>query len=417
MSGNRRTHRTRSPASKRAASKPKALPVPGFRYAGVHCGVKDAGLDLMLIASEVPASVAGVFTQSTIVGAPVDWCRARVKAGKASAVVANSGCSNTAMGKRGHRDAAAMAAAAGKALGGKATDVFVASTGVIGEPLPMPKIRAGIANAASDLKASGLKRAAEAIRTTDTFAKYASTTVVVGRKRVTIAGVAKGSGMIEPNMATMLSFITTDAAASPSYLRGVLKRVADKTYNRVTIDGEGSTSDTVLLFANGVADNATLRNAKSSGAARFEAAVLEVAEQLARMLARDGEGATKLVTVDVTGAANPKQAEVAARRIANSLLVKTALFGHDPNWGRIVQTIGAGQVAVRLPRVEVKLCGVPVFRGGASTGASARKRAEARLKADDVSIEVALGAGRSCTRVWTCDLSYDYVRINAEYTT
>ena len=417
MSGNRRTQRTRSPASKRAASKPKALPVPGFRYAGVHCGVKDAGLDLMLIASEVPASVAGVFTQSTIVGAPVDWCRARVKTGKASAVVANSGCSNTAMGKRGHRDTAAMAAAAGKALGGKATDVFVASTGVIGEPLPMPKIRAGIANAASDLKTSGLKRAAEAIRTTDTFAKYASTTVVVGRKRVTIAGVAKGSGMIEPNMATMLSFITTDAAASPSYLRGVLKRVADKTYNRVTIDGEGSTSDTVLLLANGVADNATLRNAKSPGAARFEAAVLEVAEQLARMLARDGEGATKLVTVDVTGAANPRQAEVAARRIANSLLVKTALFGHDPNWGRIIQTIGAGQVAVRLPRVEVKLCGVPVFRGGASTGSSARKRAEARLKADDVSIEVALGAGRSRTRVWTCDLSYDYVKINAEYTT
>ncbi|MFT5443012.1 MAG: glutamate N-acetyltransferase/amino-acid N-acetyltransferase [Myxococcota bacterium] len=394
-----------------------ALPVPGFRYAGVRCGVKKAGLDLCLIATEQPASIAGVFTTSTIVGAPVDWCRALAKKGRAHGVVVNSGISNVAMGARGKRDAAAMAAAGAKALGCKTDEVFIASTGVIGEPLPMAKIRRGISDAAGKLAEAGIENAAEAICTTDTFAKIASVTTTIDRKRVTVSGMAKGSGMIEPNMATMLSFITTDAAASPAYLRGLLKRVADQTYNRVTIDGEGSTSDTVLLLANGVAGNAMLRSAKNTGAARFEAAVLEVATRLSQMLARDGEGATKLVTVSVTGAANPKQAEHAARRIANSMLVKTAIFGRDPNWGRILQTIGAGQVKVNLPKVEVKLCGVPVFRAGASAGTAARKRAEAKLVSDEIAIDVHLAAGRSATRIWTCDLSYDYVRINAEYTT
>lgn len=409
----KRTTRAGSPKASRA----RVRSVPGFRYSGVHCGVKQTGLDLALIASEVPASLAGVFTRSTIVGAPVEWCRARVASGRTRVVVVNSGCSNTAMGARGQRDAAAMAALAGKALGCSADLVCVASTGVIGEPLPMSRIRAGIPAAAQQLAADGLPRAAEAICTTDTFAKFVSVETAVNRKSVTLAGIAKGSGMIEPNMATMLSFLTTDVAASPAYLRGVLKRVADQTYNRVTIDGEGSTSDTVLLLANGLAGNAKLRSAKSPGAARFEAALLEVAEELSRMLARDGEGATKLVTIEVTGAANPGQADRAARRIANSLLVKTAIFGRDPNWGRILQTIGAGRIRLQLPRVEVKLCGVPVFRGGSSTGARARKRAEAGLAADEIPIQVHLGAGRSRARIWTCDLSYDYVRINAEYTT
>jgi glutamate N-acetyltransferase/amino-acid N-acetyltransferase len=379
--------------------------------------VKQAGLDLAMIASEVPASVAGVFTRSTIVGAPVNWCRPRAASGRARAVVANSGCSNTAMGARGERDAASMAAQTAKALGCSVDEVFVASTGVIGEALPMAAIRAGIRQASVGLKANGLREAAEAIRTTDTFGKFASVETVVNRKRVTLAGIAKGSGMIEPNMATMLSFLTSDVAASPAYLRGALRRVTDQTFNRVTIDGEGSTSDTVLLLANGLAGNATLRNPQSPGAARFEAALLEVAEELSRMLARDGEGATKLVTVEVSGAKNPKQADLTARRIANSLLVKTAIFGQDPNWGRILQTIGAGRVALRLPRVEVKLCGVPVFRAGTATGASARKRVEVGLAADEILIEVHLGAGRARARIWTCDLSYDYVRINSEYTT
>ncbi len=398
---------------------PAPLRVPGFRYAGVHCGVKAqrGELDLALIESEVPATAAAVFTRSTVVGAPVEWSRQCAKAGKARAIVANSGCSNVAMGARGRRDAEAMAAATAKTLGCKAKEVFVASTGVIGEPLPMAKIRAGIRSASQGLDSGGLRDAGEAIRTTDTFAKLASERAIVGRKNVRIAGIAKGSGMIEPDMATMLSFLVTDVAATPTYLRGALKRVADQTFNRVTVDGEGSTSDSVILLANGYAENAVLRTPKSPGAKRFEAALFDVAEELARMLARDGEGATKLVTIDVTGAANPAEAERAARRIANSMLVKTAIFGRDPNWGRILQTIGAGRIRLALPRVEVKLCGVPVFKGGASAGAAARKRAEKGLTQDEVEIAVHLGAGRSKARIWTCDLSYDYVRINAEYTT
>ncbi|MDP6978320.1 MAG: bifunctional glutamate N-acetyltransferase/amino-acid acetyltransferase ArgJ [Myxococcota bacterium] len=411
--------KTRKPRNDIARHHPAPLRVPGFRYAGVHCGVKaKAGdLDLALIESEVPAAAAAVFTRSTVVGAPVEWSREIAKSGRARAIVANSGVSNVAMGARGRRDAAAMAAATAKALGCTAKEVFVASTGVIGEPLPMAKIRSGITKASSELDSGGLRAASEAIRTTDTFAKFACERALVARKNVRLAGIAKGSGMIEPDMATMLSFLVTDVAATPSYLRGALKRVVDQTYNRVTVDGEGSTSDSVVLLANGTAGNPVLRSVSSPGAKRFETALLDVAEELARMLARDGEGATKLVTVNVTGAANPAEAERAARRIANSMLVKTAIFGRDPNWGRILQTIGAGRIRLALPRVEVKLCGVSVFKGGASAGTAARKRAERGLEQDEVEISVHLGAGRSSARIWTCDLSYDYVRINAEYTT
>jgi glutamate N-acetyltransferase/amino-acid N-acetyltransferase len=267
------------------------------------------------------------------------------------------------------------------------------------------------------LSAEGLPAAAEAIRTTDTFAKLATASARIDGRTVRLAGIAKGSGMIEPNMATMLSFLVTDAAVSPPQLRRVLRRVADRTYNRVTIDGEGSTSDTVLLYANGLAGNAILRSDRAPGADRFEDMVGSVAEDLSRQLARDGEGATKLVTVDVRGARSAAQAELAARRIANSLLVKTAIFGGDPNWGRILQTIGAGRVELKLAETRVKLCGITVFRRGSSAGPAARGRAEGRLGHDEVSIEVELGAGRHAARVWTCDLTYDYVKINAEYTT
>jgi glutamate N-acetyltransferase/amino-acid N-acetyltransferase len=391
--------------------------VGGFRAAGVHCGIKPRGRDLALIASDRPASVAGVFTRSSVVGAPVEWCRTRVRAGRGRGVVVNSGISNVAMGARGRRDAATMAALAARELDCAADELFVASTGVIGQPLPMAKLRSGIPRVAKRLREGGLPEAAEAIRTTDTFAKSCGARVRVGGRMVTVAGIAKGSGMIEPDLATMLGFLFSDAAVSARYLRSILGRVADASFNRVTVDGETSTSDTVLLFANGAAGNPQLRGPSCPGASAFERAVTRVAESLACDLARDGEGATKLVTVRVTGAASPAQAERAARRIANSMLVKTALFGCDPNWGRILQTVGAARVEVRLDRAQVRLCGVPVFRAGASAGVAARRRAAARLAADEVAIEMALGAGRASARVWTCDLSYDYVRINAEYTT
>jgi glutamate N-acetyltransferase/amino-acid N-acetyltransferase len=218
-------------------------------------------------------------------------------------------------------------------------------------------------------------------------------------------------------MATMLAFVLSDAAASPSFVRRVLRDAADATLNRTSVDGETSTSDTALLLAGGRAGNRVLRGPGSPGARAFAGAVTAVCEDLARMLARDGEGATKLVTVRVGGARDAADAERAARRIANSPLVKTAVFGRDANWGRILQTVGAGGVALRLPRTRVRLCGVTVFARGTSTGPAARRRAEAKLAAEEVEIEVQLGAGRASYHVWTCDLTYDYVRINAEYTT
>ncbi|MBW2418958.1 MAG: bifunctional glutamate N-acetyltransferase/amino-acid acetyltransferase ArgJ [Deltaproteobacteria bacterium] len=407
----------RKPKRGGAAPADPAEGVPGFRFAGIHCGIKERDPDLALIASDLSASVAGVFTRSTVVGAPVEWCRARVVSGRGRGVVVNSGISNVAMGARGRRDAEAMARHAARAVGCEADEIYVASTGVIGEPLPMAVLRRGIPEAASQLSGEGMLAAAEAIRTTDTFAKAAARRVRVGGRWVRVAGIAKGSGMIEPDMATMLSFMTSDAAVAPRALQGMLRRVADRSFNRVTIDGEGSTSDSVLVFANGLAGNAVIRGPASPGAAAFEGALLEVAEDLARMLARDGEGATKLVTVEVSGARSGAEAERAARRIANSLLVKTAIFGGDPNWGRILQTIGAGRVAIDLARSEVKLCGVSVFRKGASAGPAARRRAEVRLADDEITIAVDLARGRSRARIWTCDLSYDYVKINAEYTT
>ncbi|MHC4164594.1 MAG: bifunctional glutamate N-acetyltransferase/amino-acid acetyltransferase ArgJ [Planctomycetota bacterium] len=393
------------------------MEVPGFRAGAVHCGIKRRGLDLALIASDLPATVAGVFTRSTVPSAPVELCRRRVRRGRARAVVVNSGCSNVAMGARGRRDASEMAGLAAGALDVPSEEVLVASTGVIGEPLPMDRVRRGIARAAAAARSSGLAAAARAIMTTDTFPKVAATSARVGGRSIRVAGIAKGSGMIEPDMATMLAFLVTDAAVAPAPLRRVLREVADATFNRVTVDGETSTSDTALLFANGAAGNARLAGARSPGLHRFADAVAEVADSLARDLARDGEGATKLVTVRVEGAATAAEAERAARRIANSLLVKTAIFGGDANWGRILQTLGAGRVRLRLPRTRVALGGVVVFRNGASTGPAARRRAAARLAGQDLEIAVDLAAGRAGARVFTCDLSYDYVRINAEYTT
>lgn len=388
--------------------------VPGFRASGLHAGIKDRDPDVALIVSDTLASVAAVFTQSTVVGAPVEISRERVKSGRARGVVVNSGCSNVAMGARGIRDARTMAKLAAKAVGCEEDDMLVASTGVIGEPLPMDALRSGIPKAAEALAVDGWDAAAEAIRTTDTHAKVTSVRLRLGGKMITLQGIAKGSGMIEPNMATMLSYLATDAKIAPATLRGMLTRVADQTYNCLSIDGEGSTSDTVVLLANGAAGGAALRG---EDAARFEAALLAVCEDLVRQLARDGEGATKLLIVEVEGAKNRAQAKLAAQRIGNSLLVKTAVFGGDPNWGRIMQTIGHAQIAWHATRTRVKVGGVAVFAKGKSTGPAARKRAEKAHKAEEITIHVDLGLGSHASRLFTCDLTYEYVKINAEYTT
>jgi len=392
----------------------ESKPVPGFRAAGLNAGIKDSAPDLALIVSDTPASVAAVFTQSTVVGAPVEVSRERVKSGQARGVVVNSGCSNVAMGARGIRDAKTMARLAAKAVGCDEVEMLVASTGVIGEPLPMNAIKSGVPRAAEALSSDGWDDAAEAIRTTDTHAKVASTRLKLGGKTITLQGIAKGSGMIEPNMATMLSYLATDAKIAPATLRGMLKRVADQTYNCLSIDGEGSTSDTVILLANGAAGGTALRG---DDAKKFEAALHAVCEDLVRQLARDGEGATKLLIVEVEGAKSKAQAELAARRIGNSMLVKTAVFGGDPNWGRIMQAIGHAQIAWHPEKTRVKVGGVVVFSKGRSAGTAARKRAEKAHEKEEITIHVDLGLGEHASKLFTCDLTYDYVKINAEYTT
>jgi len=383
----------------------------------VRCGIKRRGPDLALLVSDRPASAAAVFTQSTVPSAPVVVSRRKLRGGRARAIVANSGVSNVAMGAAGIRAAERMCASAARALGLSASEVLCASTGVIGMPLPLAKIEAGIEDAVAELAPTGLARAARAIMTTDTRPKVSGRAFRMAGRRCAVAGIAKGSGMIEPRMATMLAFFATDAAVSARHLKRVWREVAEQTLNRVSVDGETSTSDCAVILANGAAGAPLVSGPRSPGAAALRAALLEVATELARELARDGEGATKLVTVDVQGASSDAQAELAARRIANSLLVKTALFGGDPNWGRILQTVGAARVRLDLARTEVRLGGVPVFRGGATTGTAARARAGLELRAPEVEIAVRLGVGRGRCRIWTCDLSYEYVRVNADYTT
>jgi glutamate N-acetyltransferase/amino-acid N-acetyltransferase len=309
-----------------------------------------------------------------------------------------------------------MARLAARAICCDEDEVLVASTGVIGEPLPLDVIRAGMPRLFSSLSGDGWSAAAEAIRTTDTHAKVASLRFRCGGRLVTITGIAKGSGMIEPNMATMLSFVATDAPIAKGLLRRTLKRVADKTYNRLTVDGESSTSDTVVLMASGRAGGSVIRSG-SEEAERFEDALQAVCEDLVRQMARDGEGATKLLTVVVAGARSEVEADRAARRIANSLLVKTAVFGGDPNWGRIMQTLGAGGIAWNPETTRVRVAGVTVFARGRSAGAKARERAEKALEAEEIEIGVDLGEGSGAARIFSCDLTYEYVRINAEYTT
>ncbi len=392
--------------------------VRGYRWAGVRSGIKQRGPDVMLLASDRPAAAAGVLTRNRVASAPVQVTRAHLRAGTARAVVANSGCSNVAMGTQGMRDARTMAALAGLALGARPREVLVASTGVIGQPLPMAKIASGISRAARALAPDGIGAAARAILTTDRVPKLASASLRVGATRCRVAGIAKGSGMIAPDMATMLSFVVTDAGVHPRVLAALWRAVADETYNRVTVDGETSTSDTALVLANGAAGARTIAAASGRDALALRAALGEVAGELARALARDGEGATRLVTVEVSGGRTPAEALLAGRRIANSPLVKTAVFGGDPNWGRILQTVGAARVGLDLSRCTVRLCGVPVFARGAATGPVARAAAGQRMRrASEVAIAVELGAGRARARLWTCDLSYEYVRVNAEYTT
>jgi glutamate N-acetyltransferase / amino-acid N-acetyltransferase len=394
---------------------PGVTAASGFVAAGVGCGVRDVGRrDLGLLFSELPCETAAVFTRNAIWGAPLVVTREAVETGGVRAVVANSGNANAATGERGIEDARAMQTLAGEALGIEAREVAVASTGVIGVHLPMGMISSGIRAVSGELGAGG-EGFAESILTTDTRAKEAVAWVEIEDRTITVGGTAKGSGMIHPNMGTMLAFLTTDAAVEKSCLQETLSRVTDRTFNRVTVDGDTSPSDMALLMANGAAGNKLL-SLDSPEYPIFAEAVESVARTLAREIARDGEGATRLVEVAVEGAASEESAAALAKSIVGSNLVKAAVFGEDANWGRVLTAMGYSGVTFDPEGVELWFGPIKVFSNGEPVPHE-EAEANATLAAGEVKITARLSEGNASATAWGCDLSYEYVRINGSYRT
>jgi glutamate N-acetyltransferase / amino-acid N-acetyltransferase len=391
----------------------------GFRAGGVHCGLKKNGHnDLGAIVCDVPAAAAAVYTTNKFQAAPLLVTRdSLAQEGRLRAVLVNSGNANACTGRQGEEDARAMRAGLAQALGVPAHQVAVASTGVIGQPLNMAAIRSGIGLLTERLGdgASGLTAFNEAIMTTDLVRKLAGTRVTVEGRTVTIAGVAKGAGMIHPNMATMLGFITTDAAIAPSALQELLRETADVTFNMITVDGDTSTNDMVLAMASGLAGHAELTRGHPDYPA-FAAGFRYVCEELAKAIARDGEGATKLMEVLVTGAVSDASARVIARTIAGSSLVKSALFGADANWGRIIAAVGRAGEPVNTDTVDIRLGDIVTLEQSRPVPFD-EEAALAYLKGDTVRIRVDLNMGPGRATAWGCDLTYEYVRINADYRT
>ena len=391
----------------------------GYLASAVACGLKPSGLDLAMIVSDQLASAAGIFTTNRAVAAPVIISKNQLSLsnGKAKAIVINSKCANACTGDDGIQAAKAMVKETATSLDCELQHVLVASTGVIGMRLDTQKVSSGIRNATKHLQSEKHLQAAEAIMTTDVSPKEYAVSVETSEGIFTIGGMAKGAGMIEPNMATMLGFLTTDATVEPTVLNQVLREVANRTFNAITIDGESSTNDTVFFLANG-SSGITIPKTKNTNL--YKAFVLgldSVCSWLARESARGGEGATKLATVTVTGATADQEAQQAARLIANSPLVKTALHGEDPNWGRIVAVAGRSGVDFDQAKTEVRIGSTTLF-ANATVMAEQEPVAAAHLAGDEVELSIDLGTGGSGTaRMWTCDFSPEYVHINADYRT
>ena len=391
--------------------------VSGVRAAGIHAGIKAADMkDIALIVTDTPAVAAGVFTKNSVTAAPVLVCREHLSDGQAQAVIVNSGNANACTGEVGMTNAQRIAAITAEQLDIDADLVLVSSTGVIGQQLPMDKIESGIQAAAGALSIKGGNDAAEAIMTTDTHPKSVAVEVEVGGVFVRIGGIAKGSGMIAPNMATMLSYLTTDAKINAETLQTALTRVVDDTYNLLTVDTDRSTNDTVLILATGHAENAKIVAAEGEDYETFCEGLLFVCTELVKMLARDGEGATKLVEVVIKHARNRDDAEKAARAVAESPLVKTAVFANDANWGRIMMAIGKSGAEFDPYQVDVWLTDYQLVKAGMDAGYDEDK-ATALFAQDPVRITIDLHAGDTEITMWTCDYSYDYIRINADYRT
>jgi glutamate N-acetyltransferase/amino-acid N-acetyltransferase len=396
----------------------RPLAVPGFRFAGVACGLKSSGRpDLALIVSDAPAAAAGVLTRNRVQAAPVVLTRRHLRRGRARAVLVNSGNANACTGAAGLRVARGACRAAAAALGIAPEDVLPCSTGKIGIPLPAAPLRRGIAAAARALAPDGLWRAARAMMTTDAFPKVASRRLRIGGRTITVAGLAKGAGMIAPDLATLIVCVVTDARVAAPALRRFLREAVRASFNAITVDGDTSTNDTVLLLAGGAAGNRPLAPASADGR-RFGAALAAVMGELADLVVTDGEGATKRVRITVAGARSEQAARRVARAIAVSQLVKTALHGADPNWGRIVCAAGYAGVPLDPGRLSVTIGRVPVLRRGVPAPPAAAARAAAVMRAAAFPITVDLGAGgRGRATVTTSDLSPAYVRFNAAYST
>ena len=395
--------------------KPLDFRVNGFLFSGISAGIKkDGKRDLGLIYSEVPAQVAGVFTTNAVKAAPVLLGMERMKRGLCQALVVNSGNANACTGDKGVRDARRVSLLAAKRLGIGEQLVFLSSTGVIGVPLPMNKIEVGIPKLIEDLSSDGWMRTVEAIMTTDTFPKVEVATCRIKGRSVKICGMVKGAGMICPNMATMLSFLVTDANIKTSLLQQMLQRASEDSYNRITVDGETSTNDTVLLLANGKSAHPPLNRMDREGEI-FQSMLSAVCRKLAMSVVRDGEGATKFIEILIRGGQSKEDAKLAAYAIAHSPLVKTAFFGMDANWGRILCALGHSGIQMNPNRIDVLFDKIPIVKNGMGVGRRMEEKASQVLKKKSFKVIVDLHQGKAEFSVFTTDLSIDYVKINASY--
>jgi glutamate N-acetyltransferase/amino-acid N-acetyltransferase len=391
----------------------------GFVTAAVKAGIKASGnLDVTIIKSTVPAATGAVFTTNKLCAAPVLVSRKVAERETASAIAVNAGCANASTGKRGLEDAREMQRLTAAAIGAQPEDIYVCSTGVIGQFMPMEKLAQGLQDVAKQLDNSAAhgEACAKAIQTTDTYLKHVAYETEIDGKKVTVAGIAKGSGMIHPNMATMLTFITTDAAMDSALLKPLVKEIADQSFNMVVVDGDTSTNDAMIVLANGLAGNKKITTREQAGFKEFYAAFLAVAQDLAKMIADDGEGATKFLEVNVVGAASFADAKLAAMTIAKSPLVKTAFFGKDPNWGRIACAAGYSGAALDPEKLNLDIGTIRLVENGLNKNVDLKLLAPTMAE-HAISMTVDLGVGTSKATVWTCDFSYEYVKINGEYHT
>ena len=396
---------------------PKLGSVAGVRLAAGHCGIRRTGtsLDLMLAAFDKGTTVAGVFTRSSTAGAPVRWCRKALTGGQARALVVNSGNANVYTGKAGDDAVKATATATSKLLGTTTNRVYIASTGVIGEPLPVEKVIAELPKLEAALDPKAWRPAAEAIMTTDTFPKGATRQIVIDGKKVTLSGMAKGSGMIAPDMATMLAYVFTDAAITADVLQSLLLSATNKSFNCITVDSDTSTSDTLQLFATGQAGHTPIDNLRDRRLKVFRAALDDLCLDLAHQVVRDGEGAQKFIAITVKAARSAASARRIALAIANSPLVKTAIAGGDANWGRIVMAVGKSGEAIAETSLTIHVGDHPVAINGAPPADYDEAPVARHMAGRDIQMTVDVGVGRGQATVWTCDLTHGYIDINADY--